>query len=353
MPQNASSSTGNQDWTARLTPTAARVVLVALVLVTAVLVWIALGITEPARRAGPSDLDTYERVVTALRAGQGYYSALHEALLDGGYGTLSPLNWRPPVFLTFLSWFPSLALAQISLGIVTIASWLLAVTYAFRRGGLGYGAAAGLVMAASLIGIVGYRAELSFELCAGTLILISVCSYGLGVRWLGVAAGALALFVRELAIIYVVACIIVAIRERQWRELSAWLVALVAYAAFYAWHVLQLTALLGPPDHAAATDWLQFGGLVFVLRAAAFNGVLLAAPYWVAAVVLMLGLVGLKDVPRPAIAVGLYLLLFLVYGRPENEYWGALYAPLIALGMVFAFPALRSLVAAATPRRSS
>ena len=28
----------------------------------------------------------------------------------------------------------------------------------------------------------------------------------------------------------------------------------------------------------------------------------------------------------------LYLLLFLFYGRPENEYWGALYAPLVAFG---------------------
>src|ERR1700753_2173715 len=102
MLQNAPGST--EKWTARLSPGAARLALLALIVIAAVLVWVALGISDPVRRAGPSDLDTYERVVAALRAGQGYYPSLHQALLDGGYGTLSPLNWRTPTFLTLLSW---------------------------------------------------------------------------------------------------------------------------------------------------------------------------------------------------------------------------------------------------------
>src|SRR5690349_12014001 len=112
---------------ARLSPNLARLVLVLLLGLAAVLVWTGLGITEPVKRAGATDLDTYERVVTALRAGQGYYGALHQALLDGGYGTLSPLNWRTPLFLTIVSWFPSLAGAQLALEAITAFAWALAV----------------------------------------------------------------------------------------------------------------------------------------------------------------------------------------------------------------------------------
>jgi len=347
MPENPPSSSPID----RLSPNLARLLLVLLVLAAAALVWISLGITEPVKRTGPTDLDTYQRVVEALRAGQNYYVALHAALLDGGYGTLSPLNWRPPLFLTVISWFPTFAAAQLFLEALTVAAWALAVAFLYRRGGLVVAIAGAVLLALSLLSIFADRAVLSFELCAGTLILISVSAYGLGWRWLGFAVAVLALFVRELAGVYVVVCLGMALRERRWPEVAAWLVALLGYAAFYAWHWSQLGALVGPQDHAAATSWLQFGGPTFALRTAAFNGILLVLPYWVAALVLVLGLVGLATMRRAFATVALYLLLFLVYGRPENNYWGALYAPLIALGLVWAAPVLGALLARS--RRSS
>src|SRR3569833_1048392 len=244
---------------AAVPPWTARLVLAVGLVAAVVLVWVSLGIGEPIRRAGPSDLDTYQRVVEALKTGQGYYPALHDALLAGGYGTLSPLNWRPPLFLTFLSLFPTLEAAQVFLGLVTLIAWMLGVAVAFRRGGVALAVWAGIVLALSLLSIIAYRAELSFELCTGTLILISVGAYALGWRWVGLVVGVLALFVRDLAVLYVLFCLVLALRERRWRETAAWIVALVAYAAFYAWHWSQLSALLGPADHAAATGWLQFG----------------------------------------------------------------------------------------------
>jgi hypothetical protein len=331
----------------------ARLALVGLIVLAAGLVWIALGITEPMRRAGPGDFDTYARVVAALQAGQGYYPALHRALLDGGYGTMSPLNWRTPVFLTMLSWFPSLEAARWALAVLTAAAWALAVGFVYRRSGVATAIWAGVVMALSLIAIGAPRAELSFELCAGTLILISVSAYGLGWRWAGFAAGVAALFVRELAAVYVVVCLGLAVREKRWREALAWGVALVAYALFYLWHWSQLAMLLGPTDHAAAAGWLQFGGLAFVLGTAAYNGVLLVAPYWVAAIVLVAGLTGLKSLPRAAVTVALYLLLFLIYGRPENDYWGAMYAPLVALGVAFGPGVIAALFGRATQSSGS
>lgn len=340
MPETAPSSSR----IAHLSPNGARVVLVALVLVVAVLAWVGLGLAEPPHRAGPSDLDTYERVVAALKAGQGYYRALHAALLEGGYGTLSPLNWRTPLFLTVLSWFPTLAVAQLVLEVLTVAGWAFAVAFVYRRLGRMAAASAAAVMALSLIAIAAPRAELSFELCAGTLILISVSAYGLGWKWLGLAAGTLALFVRELGIVYVFICLIDAMRRRSRGEVIAWLVCLGAYGAYYQFHAQQVAALIGPDDHAAAAGWLQFGGIGFVLRTAAFNGVLLALPYWVAGIVLPIALLGLTRLPLAGITVALYLLVFLLFGRPENDYWGAIYAPLVAMGLIFAPSAVGGLL---------
>lgn len=337
----------------KLSPNAARLVLLALLMLAAVLVWVTLGISEPVRRAGPSDLDTYQRVVDALKAGQGYYDALHQALLQGGYGTTSPLNWRTPLFLVVLSWFPNLEAAQWALGALTAAAWALTVAFIYRRTGVATAVWGGVVMALSLVAIGAPRAELSFELCAGALILISVSAYGLGWRWLGVAAAIVALFVRELAIVYVFVCLIDAMRRRDRREVIALLLVLAAYGAFYQWHMQEVGALLGPADHAAAAGWLQLGGLAFVLRTAAFNGVLLVLPYWVAGIALVLGLAGLTKVPRAGWTVLLYLLLFLIYGRPENNYWGGMYAPLVALGVAFAPLALNEFARRAAMRAPS
>jgi hypothetical protein len=341
MPENLPSSSLID----RLSPNAARLVLVLLIMTAAALVWVSLGIGEPVKRPGPTDLDTYQRVVAALRDGQNYYAALHDALLDGGYGTLSPFNWRTPPFLTMLSWFPSLESAQLFLIAITIGAWMMAVGLIFRRDGFVASIAAGIVLAASLLSIGAYRAELSFELCAGTLILISVSAYGLGWRRTGFAAAVLALFVRDLAGLYTLVCLGMALRQRRWREVMGWAVALVAYAALYLWHWAQLTAWIGPEDHAAAAGWLQFGGLVFALRTAAFNGILLVMPYWVAALALVAGLAGLLSMPRAFATVVAYLMLFTLYGRPENNYWGGLYAPLIALGVVRAAPLIKALLA--------
>jgi hypothetical protein len=337
-------------WLARLSPAAARAVLGGLALAAVLLLYVSIGLTEPVQPGRTSDLDVYQSVVAALRGGEGYYAALHKALIEGGYGTLSPLNWRTPAFLTLLSWFPSLESAHVFLALLTGIAWLMGVALVYRRSGTAAAIAAAVVLAASLCAIFAWRAELSVELFAGTLILASVSAYGLGWRWLGFALAVLVLFVRELAGPYVVVCLSLAIAERRRDEALAWIVALLAYAAFYAWHWMQLTAQITPADH-AATGWLQLGGLGFVLRTAAYNGVLLAAPYWLAALVLVFGIAGALNLPRAAFTVGLFLLLFLFVGRPENEYWGSIYTPLVALGLISSPATLTALVARS--RRSS
>jgi hypothetical protein len=45
--------------------------------------------------------------------------------------------------------------------------------------------------------------------------------------------------------------------------------------------------------------------------------------------------------------LGLWLGVFLVLGRPDNVYWGFLFAPILPIGLAFAPAALRDLVRAA------
>jgi hypothetical protein len=59
----------------------------------------------------------------------------------------------------------------------------------------------------------------------------------------------------------------------------------------------------------------------------------------------VIGLAGAEDARarRAAVIVAGYLAGFLVVGRPDNYYWGLLYAPLLPVGFLLAPAALRDL----------
>src|SRR5690606_20126060 len=105
-----------------------------------------------------------------------------------------------------------------------------------EEGGLWLAGATALAVAASLAAIAAPEGVMFAEVAAGPLILLSVTAYAAGWRRAGVAAGLLALFVRELAGVYVLVCLVLALRERRWREAAAWAVGMSLYAGFFAWH---------------------------------------------------------------------------------------------------------------------
>jgi hypothetical protein len=202
----------------------------------------------------------------------------------------------------------------------------------------------------SLLSCTAPSAAFFTEIVAGILILASVSAYGLKQPVAGFLLALLALFIRELAAPYVVVCLALAWRERRFVELAAWAVALAAFAAFFAWHAAMVQAMLGAGDLSYPDGWLQFGGVGFVLATAKFNGALLAAPLWVTAILLPLCLLGLvawrgAGSPRVGMTVALYLAAFAIVGKPFNTYWGALYTPLMMIGLAFVPAAIRDLVA--------
>jgi hypothetical protein len=328
-------------------------VLLVLGLATLGLVLIAFPIQPVPDTGHPGDLNTYSRVIERLQQGEPYHEALHAELLAGGYGTRSVFNWRPPFFMTIVAIFPSPAWAQVV--VVTVAALgLVLAAVLVRREGASLGMMTGFaaLLGLSLLAVLAPGVELACELAAGALILLSVSAYGLRLNWLGFAAALLALFTREIAAVYILICVVMAVQARRRGELVAWGVGLAGFIAYYYLHASAVLNLIGPEDRAYPEGWLQWGGAAFILATASFNGVFLLLPTWLSALYLPLMLLGLLASPARAMViisatVLAFIALFAMFGKPVNAYWGALYTPLLAFGAVWVGPALRDLWRAA------
>jgi hypothetical protein len=109
-----------------------------------------------------------------------------------------------------------------------------------------------------------------------------------------------------------------------------------------------------PSDGANA--WAAGGGLRFILSTATWNLFLTGAPLWLAAILAPLAIVGLagwgdRAAQRAFLVLAAWLGAFLFLGRPDNHYWGLMYAPLLALGFALALPSLFALLRSAMPLR--
>lgn len=332
-------------------------VLAATAIVITLLIPIALSYQEPPpAHAGDGDLALYTRIVDRLHTGESFYPAAHAELTAGNYGTLSVMNWRTPLYPTILGWFPSINAAQIALALLAAVALAASCLLMLRQAN---GVVAAMLVPAMLVSLgatIVPGTVLYSEYAAGILILLSAACFGLDWRRSGFVFGILALFFRELAAPYIVICIVLAWREKRKGEVIAWLAGIAAYAAFYFWHYTMVQAQLGPADFAAPDGgWLKLGGATFVLSTATFNGVLVAAPMWISAIVLPLCVLGLVAWPsradvRVAATVFSYLLAFAFVGKPLNRYWGEMYTPLLTLGLPWAVVAIADLARAATGR---
>ena len=300
---------------------------------------------------GSGDLATYSQIVDRMRHGEPYYAAAHKELVAGHYGTHSVFNWRLPTLSWAWSALPSNAWAKgalLALALVSIATSFL---WFNATAGL---AAASLVVPAllfNLTSILPNGAELLADVVAGVFILLSVAAYGARWRPAGFFAALIALALKELAAPYVVVCVFMAWRQRRYGELIAWAAGLALFACYFLWHFHMVHAHVVATDTAYRDGWLQFGGVPFVLATAGFNGMLLARPLWITAVLLPLCVLGLAAWDghagdRTRFTVAAYLVVYLFVGKSFDVYWGALYTPLMMLGLPFVPGAIRDLAAA-------
>jgi hypothetical protein len=176
---------------------------------------------------------------------------------------------------------------------------------------------------------------------------------------LSVLCGIAALAFRELALPFVLVMAVCALMEGRRREAAWWGAGILAFAIGLALHAWAVTAQMAPEARPGG-GWLALGGWTFMLASSQWNVLLVATKGWLTPVWLPLALIGAAAHRDPLgqrlmLTVWGYSLAFLFVGRSNNDYWGIICAPLIAVSLSFAPAGLGALVSAAlgrTPRPS-
>lgn len=308
-----------------------------------------------AEKPRDDDLQVYDNVVVRLQAGQTYYPAVaaeHRAI---GF----PLQPGLAVRLPTLAWIEAAIgptgerIGAVLLLIAVLAAW-------WRRlgsepGGPEHRALATALLAVGAVLMLNVYFYRLHELWAGMLLALS---FGLHrpaqdnrSEWgWALAAAALALAIRELALPYVLLMAALAFWRGARREGAAWALLAAVFLAALAWH-LQLVAAQVRPGDLTSQSWWAFRGLSGALENIVFSSNLRLLPHWLAgplAVLMVLGWAGWRS---PAGRFGALLfagygLLFAVAGRDENYYWGMMITPCLAMGLAFLPGAPRALLRA-------
>jgi hypothetical protein len=322
----------------------------------AVTVWLLSGIaSSPSPKPGAaaaggeqSDVALYKAIVERVHGGAGYYDAAALELRARRYPMRSPLNWRSPVYAWLLARLPdplvgSALLAVVSAAVVAVASRWVRETNLRRHWRVAL-AVTIVAMAGCLVRDFAYLQEA----WAGAFVALAVCLRGRGSYRAAIVAGLAALAFRELALVPFVIGIALAAWRRRWREVVVSVAALGVWAALMAWHAAEVARRLSPDDLGRAS--FGAGGAAFVLASCQWSPLLIALPRWAGALivpVIFVGLAGWRPAAWAALIVAGYIVLFAFVGHGFNDYWGAIFTPLLAFGVLGAPSAIRDLLRSA------
>lgn len=295
--------------------------------------------------AGLSDAEVMYHIVGRVHHGEGYYPAAAAELRLNGYGVRSVFNWRQPLYAWVLGRLPNEVSGRIILSIFTLIVIVLAGSLTMKMSNVPMAAIAYILVPGAAYGCFLFWGPVTLETVGGVMILLSVVMYARGNWAAGMGIALVALFMRELLAPYVIVCGILAMIERRPKEVIAWAVGLLCYAAYFAFHAAHVRAQILPTDAGYIDGWVQFNGLWFAVATAAEQSLLVNAPLWVTGIYFALALLGVAAFPgkvgrRIALTVVLYAAFFTVVGKSFNDYWGMLYTPLLAMGMAWTPAAL-------------
>lgn len=309
------------------------------------------NLAEDAEPPRDDDLALYDRIIERIEGGERYYDFVVEEQRVSDYPVRPGLAVRLPTLAHIYAWLGEglmIPLAVLLMGATVWAWW--------RRLGEEPGGkrmqrigAALMFMGASL-GLNRYYFVLH-ELWAGMLIALAFGLHRPG-RWgWSLAVAALAVAIREHALPFVLLMGAMAAWRRDWKEAAAWGALVLAFFAALAWHLSLVTPQTLPSDP-ESPDWLVLRGLAGWLGNIVLSSNLRFLPHEVAGPLVVLMVLGWAGWKSSAGTTGtlLYLgygLAFMIAGRANNFYWGAVVAPAMFMGLAFLPMALRSLIASA------
>lgn len=330
---------------------------------------------ETSQEAAPTepqlapDLALYREMVESVKAGKGYYPQLKPRLKHYGFPAGSTFNWRLPTYAYGLALLGSeraiqgVLLLLNALGLALIlwpqkpAAPITSESHAAKAKELPSWIT-GVLIGILQVGIItwsidGYAFYTQEVWSAAFLTLALGCFYR---QWeVGAVVFAFAaVSLRELALPWLVAPLMVACVQQRWKMASLWFLAISLFFAYLFWHSRQVAAQLLPDDKTGGglSMWLTYGGVDFVLLTTRMNRLLIDAPgsvLWLAWVLAVVGLAGGKDRLSASLLLTClgYFFAYLLVGMPVNIYWGLLFAPALAWGIAHAPAVLLSLVRAA------
>ncbi|MFM5949946.1 MAG: hypothetical protein ACKOPM_12095 [Novosphingobium sp.] len=314
-----------------------------------------------AERPRDDDLALYDRVIARIGQGENYYAVAAEEHRKAHYPLRPGVAVRLPTLAYALSALgdkgrgaevlvPGELAAAIALLAATLWAWWL------RLGEEGLPQrerrfAVTLLFLGTSLGLNRYYFVLH-ELWAGMLLALAMGLHRPGRKWgAALAVTALALSIREHALPFVLLMAAMAFWRRDWKEGAAWSGLVLAFFAYLAWHLAQVAGQVLPSDPVGPA-WLELRGLSGWLSNVVLSSNLRFLPHFIAGplvVLMVLGWSGWKS-PAGTFATLLYLgygLAFMIAGRPDNFYWGAVIAPAMLIGLAFVPMAVGSLVKAA------
>lgn len=316
-----------------------------------------------AERPRDDDLALYDRVIRRIGAGENYYAVAAEEHRAANY----PLRPGVAVRLPTLAFIAS-ALGDTGRGAEVLVPGLLGAAVVLvgctlwawwrRFGDEGLDPrtrrfAMALLFMGAALGLNRYYFVLH-ELWAGMLIALAMGLHRPGRKWLAaLLVAALALAIREHVLPFVLLMAAMAFWRRDWKEGAAWTALILAFFGYLGWHLGQVAQQVLPSDPLGPA-WLELRGLSGWLSTVVLSSNLRFLPHFIAGplvVLAVLGWAGWKS-PAGAFATLLYLgygLAFMIAGRPDNFYWGAVIAPAMFAGLAFVPMAAKSLLKAARP----
>jgi hypothetical protein len=311
-----------------------------------------LADSKGAQRKRDDDLALYDVAIARIRKGENYYHFIVELHRKAYYPVRPGLAVRLPTLAYFDAYAGDagqIAAALILLGAAMLAWW--------RRLGDEPGGREKRVLAMAFL-FVGTSLGLNryfftlHELWSGMLLVLSFGLHRPGRHWVAsLLVAALALAVREHALPFVLLMAAMAFWRRDWKEGAAWCALAGVFLALLAWHLSVIDAQVLPGDRQGAS-WLALRGLPGWLSTVVLSSNLRYLPHWLAGPAMIVMVFGWTGWKSPAGDFGSLLYLgygaaFLIAGRPDNYYWGAMVAPAMFLGLAFAPQAAASLTRAA------
>ena len=352
----------------------ALLVAVLAIMVAAALVPITVGrgaiATPPSLGAGTGpeqakprqrddDLKLYDAAIARIRKGENYYRFIVAEHRHAHYPVRPAVAVRLPTLAYLDAWAgpPGQIMAAIVLLLGVLAAWWHRLGE--EPGGLQHrNLAVALLFVGAALGLNRYYFVLH-ELWAGILIALAVglhrpAQSGIphSGKWrCAWCAAALALAIREHTLPFVLLMGIFAGRRQAWHEAASWIALVVLFAVGLAIHIrlIELQALPGDPFGAS---WFALRGLGGWLSNIVLSSNLRFLPHWLAGPLVMLMILGWAGWRSEAggFATLLYLgygAIFMIAGRDDNFYWGAMMAPTMFIGLAFVPMAISGLVTAA------